>query len=86
MFMIEYDFHLFLDWLSVSHEIFLSLIAIIIGYWGNRIHRAAWIGGLACFQGAACFLIMIPYLEHVKNPNATVIIDSPSNIFYKILF
>lgn len=80
----EIIFVYILDWLLVTHEIFQGLFVLIIAYWGNRIHRIAWLGGLTCFQGFSCFLVFIPYLEHLKKEN-TSIIKIPRKKSYSIL-
>lgn len=65
----------------VSHEIFQGLFVLIVAYWGNRIHRIAWLGGLTCFQGFSCFLVFIPYLEHMKKGNNSIV-KFPREISY----
>lgn len=52
------------DWLLVSSGIFQGCLAIFIAYWGNRIHRAAWLGGFVILQAITCFLLIIPTIVH----------------------
>jgi hypothetical protein len=48
----------------VASGIFQGFFAIIIGYWGNRIHRTGWLGGIFMLQSFMCILIIIPTLVH----------------------
>lgn len=52
------------DWLLVSSGIFQGIFAILVTYWGNRIHRAAWMGGLFMLQAVMCLIIIVPTLAH----------------------
>lgn len=36
----------YLDWLLVTSGLFQGLIAIFVAYFGNRIHRTGWLGGV----------------------------------------
>lgn len=45
------------DWLLVASGIFQGIIAILIGYWGNRLHRTAWLGGVCFWKNQ--FLLLI---------------------------
>lgn len=59
--------NIFSDWLLVANSIFQGLLAVAIAYWGNRIHRTAWMGGLFMLQGILCFMVIIPVLIHKYN-------------------
>lgn len=52
------------DWLLVAGGIFQGLFAIVVAYWGNRIHRTAWLGGLFMLQSVLCLIVVIPTLTH----------------------
>jgi hypothetical protein len=36
----------YLDWLLVTSGLFQGLIAIFVAYYGNKIHRTGWLGGV----------------------------------------
>lgn len=52
------------DWLLVASGVFTGLFAIVVAYWGNRIHRTAWLGGLFMLQSVLCLIVIIPTLVH----------------------
>jgi hypothetical protein len=54
----------FLDWLIVTSGICQGIFAILVAYWGNRIHRTGWLGGLFMIQSFMCILVVIPTLVH----------------------
>lgn len=54
----------FLDWLLVAHGIFQGVFAVIMAYWGNRIHRISWIGGILMLQAALSLAVIIPILSN----------------------
>uniref|UniRef100_A0A336KHU9 CSON010641 protein n=1 Tax=Culicoides sonorensis TaxID=179676 RepID=A0A336KHU9_CULSO len=58
---VQYDFDpMLIDWLLVASGITQGILAIIIAYWGNRIHRIAWIGGILMLQACFCTMAIIP--------------------------
>ncbi|KAL7041620.1 hypothetical protein ACKWTF_000836 [Chironomus riparius] len=61
-----------IDWLIVTSGICQGIFAIIISYWGNRIHRTGWLGGLFMIQSFLCILIVIPTLVHHSDENNTI--------------
>ncbi|XP_077302613.1 organic anion transporting polypeptide 33Eb [Arctopsyche grandis] len=69
----------FIDWLLIANEIFQGVFVLIVAHWGNKINRIAWLGGLTCLQGCSCFLVFIPYLEHLNSGNQTQILTAPSS-------
>jgi MFS family permease len=62
----------FLDWLLVASGIFQGIFAIFVAYWGNRIHRTAWLGGLFMLQSVLCLIVVIPTLAHNSDENRTI--------------
>lgn len=54
----------FIDWLLVASGIFQGIFAVLVAYWGNRIHRTGWLGGLFMIQSFLCILVIIPTLVH----------------------
>lgn len=54
----------FQDWLLVANGIFQGLFAVIIAYWGNRIHRISWIGGILMLQSTLSLAVTIPILAN----------------------
>lgn len=41
-----------------------GVFAILIAYWGNRIHKISWLCGMVVFQSLAAFIVIIPTLTH----------------------
>lgn len=54
------------EWLLVSHGIFQGLFAILIAFWGNRIHKIQWLCGLVIFESVTSFLVIIPTIVHAQ--------------------
>lgn len=48
----------------VSSGIFQGIFAMLVTYWGNRIHRAAWMGALFMLQAVMCLVVIVPTLAH----------------------
>lgn len=38
----------------------MGIIALLVSYYGNIIHRTSWIGGLVVFQAIASGLLIVP--------------------------
>lgn len=64
---------LFSDWLIYMNEVFVGLFALCVAYWGNRIHRASWLGALTIFLAVACATLAVP---EIYNPLSGSEIDS----------
>ncbi|KAJ8958758.1 hypothetical protein NQ314_006374 [Rhamnusium bicolor] len=62
-----------IDWLIYTNEAFVGLFALCVAYWGNRIHRASWMGGLTIFVAVACITLAVP---EIYNPFSGNEIDS----------
>lgn len=60
----DYLIHLTLDWLLVASGIFTGIFAIVVSYWGNQIHRTAWLGGLFMLQSVLCIVVVVPTIVH----------------------
>lgn len=37
---------------------------LVVAYWGDRIHRASWMGALTLLQSVSYFIMIIPHLTH----------------------
>ncbi|KAG4066838.1 hypothetical protein HA402_012905 [Bradysia odoriphaga] len=61
-----------LDWLLVAHGIFQGIFAVVLAYWGNRIHRISWIGGILMLQSALSLAVVIPILANNDSSNMTI--------------
>ncbi|XP_017774173.1 PREDICTED: solute carrier organic anion transporter family member 2A1-like [Nicrophorus vespilloides] len=62
------------DWLIYSCDVFGGAFSLLISYWGNRIHRASWLGALSIFHAISAATLIIPELYHpgtAENPNVT---------------
>ncbi|XP_011639833.1 solute carrier organic anion transporter family member 1A5 [Pogonomyrmex barbatus] len=65
-----------MDWVLVVAEITPTIFGLIVAYWGDRIHRASWIGALTLLQSFSYFILIIPHLTHQvhvieETPNVT---------------
>lgn len=48
----------------MSNGIVQGIFAILIAYWGNRIHKISWLCGMVVFQSVTALLVIIPTLTH----------------------
>ncbi|KAG5881804.1 hypothetical protein JTB14_004103 [Gonioctena quinquepunctata] len=62
-----------LGWIIYSNEIFAGIFALCVAYWGNRIHRATWMGALTIFLSVSCITLAIP---EIYNPFTGVEINT----------
>ncbi|XP_012523933.1 solute carrier organic anion transporter family member 1A5 [Monomorium pharaonis] len=53
-----------MDWILVVAELTPILLGLIVAYWGDRVHRASWIGALTLLQSVSYFTLIIPHLTH----------------------
>ncbi|EZA61300.1 Solute carrier organic anion transporter family member 1A5 [Ooceraea biroi] len=65
-----------MNWILVVAELTPFIFGLAVAYWGDRIHRAAWIGALILLQSVSYFIMIIPHLTHrtrviEETPNAT---------------
>lgn len=56
--------NLFTEWLLVTNALCEGIIALNIAYYGNRVHRVAWLGGLSMIQAIVTFILILPTLIH----------------------
>ncbi|KAF3425088.1 hypothetical protein E2986_03670 [Frieseomelitta varia] len=52
------------EWILVASDLTPFVFGVIVAYWGDRIHRAAWIGGIVLLQSVSYFIMIIPHLTH----------------------
>lgn len=70
-----------IDWVIVVPEITPLLFGLLVAYWGDRIHRAAWTGGLVMLQGVGYLTMLIPHFtSNVK------IIEETENVTHMSLY
>ncbi|CAH1153524.1 unnamed protein product [Phaedon cochleariae] len=60
-------------WFIFANEISVGIFALYVAYWGNRIHRASWMGTLTIFLSISCATLAIP---EIYNPFTGVEINS----------
>lgn len=48
----------------VTSELTPFFLGLIVAYWGDKIHRASWIGALVLLQCASYVILIIPHLTH----------------------
>lgn len=65
-----------IDWLLVTSGILQGFFAILVAYWGNRMHRTAWLGGLFMLQSIFCLIVIIPTLAQNSDENSVDAIES----------
>ncbi|KAI4477176.1 hypothetical protein M0804_012997 [Polistes exclamans] len=53
-----------IDWILVVSELTPFFLGVVVAYWGDKIHRASWIGALVLLQCAGYVILIIPHLTH----------------------
>lgn len=53
-----------MDWILVVAELTPVPLGLVVAYWGDKIHRASWIGALTLLQSVSHFILIIPHLTH----------------------
>lgn len=66
----------------VNNGLFPFILALPISYWGDRIHRAAWIGALVLIQSVGYLFLVIP---HINSPSSKII-EEANNVTHLSLF
>ncbi|XP_046476603.1 solute carrier organic anion transporter family member 2A1 isoform X1 [Neodiprion pinetum] len=51
-----------IEWVVVLSCLTPVFVGLLVAYWGDRIHRAAWTGGWVMVQGVAYISLIIPHL------------------------
>ncbi|CAK9811000.1 Solute carrier organic anion transporter family member 74D [Anthophora plagiata] len=69
------------EWVLVLPDLTPFLLGIPIAYWGDRIHRAAWIGAIVLLQSVSYFIMIIPHLTHY-----TKVIEEMKNVTHISLY
>ncbi|TGZ47629.1 solute carrier organic anion transporter family member 2A1 [Temnothorax longispinosus] len=70
-----------MDWILVVAELTPVLLGLMVAYWGDRIHRASWIGALTLLQSVSYFILIIPHLTHRVR-----VIEETQNITHMSLY
>ncbi|CAK9801608.1 Solute carrier organic anion transporter family member 74D [Anthophora quadrimaculata] len=70
-----------IEWILVLPDLTPFLLGIPIAYWGDRIHRAAWIGAIVLLQSVSYFIMIIPHLTHY-----TKVIEEMKNVTHISLY
>ncbi|XP_076247102.1 solute carrier organic anion transporter family member 2A1 [Calliopsis andreniformis] len=70
-----------MEWVPLISDLTPCVFGVLIAYWGDRIHRAAWVGGIVLLQGVAFFIMIIPHLTHHMK-----VIEEPTNITHMSLY
>ncbi|XP_076662079.1 solute carrier organic anion transporter family member 2A1 [Halictus rubicundus] len=67
-----------MEWVLAIPDLIPFLFGLLIAYWGDRIHRVAWVGGIVLLQSASYFVMIIPHLTHpIKVVDETVDMTRP---------
>lgn len=61
------------------NEIFSGIFALFIAHYGNKLHRASWLGGLVIYQSIACLVLLIP---EIYRPDGNEEIISNNGYFF----
>lgn len=56
-------------------------LGVVIAYWGDRIHRAAWIGAIVLLQSVSYFVMIIPHLTH-----HTRVVEETENVTHMSIY
>ncbi|KOC65602.1 Solute carrier organic anion transporter family member 1A5 [Habropoda laboriosa] len=70
-----------IEWVILISDLTPFLLGIPIAYWGDRIHRAAWIGAIVLLQSVSYFIMIIPHLTHY-----TKVIEETKNVTHMSLY
>ncbi|XP_062545501.1 solute carrier organic anion transporter family member 1C1 [Armigeres subalbatus] len=77
----EYDLDPFIvDWLLVTSGIAQGVLALLVAYWGNRLHRISWLGGTFMLQSVGLVLLIIPTLTHNSDDTQTLSASQVGNV------
>ncbi|XP_060516277.1 solute carrier organic anion transporter family member 2A1-like isoform X2 [Cylas formicarius] len=60
-----------IDHLIYVNEIFVGVFALVVAYWGNRIHRATWLGALTIYLSVCCLTLGVPEIHQPFSGNET---------------
>ncbi|XP_078038590.1 solute carrier organic anion transporter family member 74D isoform X2 [Augochlora pura] len=53
-----------MEWVLTVPDLIPFLVGLIVAYWGDRIHRVAWVGCIILLQSVSFFITIIPHLTH----------------------
>ncbi|XP_068967047.1 solute carrier organic anion transporter family member 1A5 [Bombus flavifrons] len=70
-----------MEWVLIISDLTPFLLGVIVAYWGDRIHRAAWIGGIVLLQSISYFIMIIPHLTH-----QTKVIEETENMTHMSIY
>nr|XP_034185770.1 solute carrier organic anion transporter family member 74D-like [Osmia lignaria]XP_034185771.1 solute carrier organic anion transporter family member 74D-like [Osmia lignaria] len=70
-----------MEWVLLISDLIPFFLGLLIAYWGNRIHRASWIGAIVLLQSVSYFSLIIPHLTH-----QTRIIEDTENVTHMALY
>ncbi|XP_044012488.1 solute carrier organic anion transporter family member 1A5-like isoform X2 [Aphidius gifuensis] len=71
-----------IEWLTIiNNGLFPFILALPVSYWGDRIHRAAWIGALVLIQSVGYLFLVIPHIN-----SSSKVIEGTNNVTHLSLF
>ncbi|XP_076395586.1 solute carrier organic anion transporter family member 1A5 [Megachile rotundata] len=70
-----------MEWVLLISDLTPFFLGVTIAYWGDRIHRAGWIGGIVLLQSISYFALIIPHLTH-----RTRVIEDTANATHMALY
>ena len=70
-----------MEWVLMASDLASSVLGVMIAYWGDKIHRVAWMGSIVLLQALSYFILIIPHLTH-----PTKLIDDPDNSTHMSLY
>ncbi|XP_017758410.1 PREDICTED: solute carrier organic anion transporter family member 1A5-like [Eufriesea mexicana] len=70
-----------MEWVLIISDLTPFVFGVIVAYWGDRIHRAAWIGSMVLLQSVSYFIMIIPHLTH-----HTKVIEETENMTHMSIY
>ncbi|XP_006616873.1 solute carrier organic anion transporter family member 1A5-like [Apis dorsata] len=78
----RFQFHPYaMEWVLIVSDLTPFILGVVIAYWGDRIHRAAWIGAIVLLQSISYFVMIIPHLTH-----HTKVVEETENVTHMSIY
>lgn len=75
------SFRFYTEWVLIVSDLTPFALGVVIAYWGDRIHRAAWIGAIVLLQSISYFVMIIPHLTH-----HTKVVEETENVTHMSIY
>ncbi|XP_006566270.2 solute carrier organic anion transporter family member 1A5 isoform X2 [Apis mellifera] len=78
----RFQFHPYaMEWVLIVSDLTPFALGVVIAYWGDRIHRAAWIGAIVLLQSISYFVMIILHLTH-----HTKVVEETENVTHMSIY